>query len=444
MKYILPLFLFAIFSLPASALAYFGETVSSSDTFSAGTLAFTVSATTTTGTASDTFQFSIDNTGTHTPQYQLSAGSSTCTGTSIITSSSSDAFEGAHTAQISGTPASDCSFSVTVNAWQQGLTQGSGGFTASHTLTFTIDVTEQQTATSTIMLNEIYPNVDSNATSSLKKIEWVELYNPGNAAVDLAGYAISEMAGTNTIKHTIVSTCPTGNGKGTTASPYNSTNTVIPAHGLIVIQFCSENELNNNGDTVGLYNASSTLLDTKTFGSTDKGKSHSRIPDGGTWVDPEPSPGISNMETVTRSDLEAEGWTEEMIDAVLGTQNESSVETASSTATSTEMLDLAISTDPVASSTDAAVSRDTSTSTDDVGTPPSEEPETISTSPVDDQTTPADSNDSTVDNSSNSNDGGDDAAADSGVDTGSSSTSTDGGNTDTSSGSSDSGVTNAE
>jgi hypothetical protein len=94
--------------------------------------------------------------------------------------------------------------------------------------------------------------------------------------------------------------------------PLNGASTVIPAGGLLVVEFCgSASYLVDSGDTVKLYNASNNLIDAHTYPATNNGKSHARIPDGADWVDPTPTPGDKNY--ATQAELAAEGWSEKKI-----------------------------------------------------------------------------------------------------------------------------------
>lgn len=98
--------------------------------------------------------------------------------------------------------------------------------------------------------------------------------------------------------------------------PFGTTDTVIPVGGFLVVEFCgSASYLSDAGDTVQLYNAASAQVDAHAYPATTNGKSHARIPDGAAWVDPVPTPG--NKNTATRADLEAEGWSEDLINDTL-------------------------------------------------------------------------------------------------------------------------------
>ena len=163
-----------------------------------------------------------------------------------------------------------------------------------------------------IVLNEIYPRPLATSTQPLER-EWVELYNETAYPVDVLGWKVSEISGTSTENvYTIVAS-------GATASqmqPFGTTDTVIAPGGLLILQFGgASSRLNDVGDTVRLYTSLDTLLDSHTYPSTAAGKSHQRIPDGGIWVDPEPTPGQVNR--VSRQDLIDSGLSLEQIEEVV-------------------------------------------------------------------------------------------------------------------------------
>lgn len=140
--------------------------------------------------------------------------------------------------------------------------------------------------------------------------EWVELYNKGNAQKDLANWIFANSSATTTVKIS----------SGNTLSG----STIIGAAGSglewLVLLF-NESRLNNNGDTIFLYDNINHLLDFYSYASStdsdpdpdpdntpgdenildgnlagQEGKSFARIPDGvGNWIDPIPTPGGPNM-----------------------------------------------------------------------------------------------------------------------------------------------------
>jgi|GEM_PF-5278700 len=149
-----------------------------------------------------------------------------------------------------------------------------------------------------VVLNEIYPR----PSSGMK--EFVEIYNNGSTAVDVAGWKISELtASGSTTLHTIVAS----GASGSQMQPDEGT-TLIQPYGFITLKFGGSNSyFNDNGDTVGIRDLFDNLLDSHAYGSVGAGKALVRMPDGiGYWVDPEPTPGMPNM--VTLEDLRIAGF----------------------------------------------------------------------------------------------------------------------------------------
>ena len=198
-----------------------------------------------------------------------------------------------------------CQGEVKFWAWPQGQIYTGSGFFDEESLP--IDFTARM-----VVLNEIFANPASGA-SPPKDREYVELYNNGNASVDVLGWKISEMAGATETPHTIVATGATGS----QMQPFGIASTTIASHGMLVLQFGgSASHFNNSGDTVKFYDASNTLLDGHTYPNTAAGKAHVRFPDGlGYWVDPEPTPGEPNV--VTLEDLRAAGFDETTIAEII-------------------------------------------------------------------------------------------------------------------------------
>ncbi len=145
-----------------------------------------------------------------------------------------------------------------------------------------------EAAISGVVLNEILYNPVGDDSGSMPNGEWVELYNNSTADIDVNGWYI-----TNSVASTL------------TISASNSDNnlnlsdggeTVVPAGGRLVVYQSGSELMNNGGDTITLYNAVNSLIDTRTYTSGKaEGLSEARIPDGvGTWVDPIATPGTPN------------------------------------------------------------------------------------------------------------------------------------------------------
>ena len=108
-----------------------------------------------------------------------------------------------------------------------------------------------------ILINEISPSTDP---------EWIELYNDGDIAVDLAGFLLED-------------------GNSSHTDDLNLTGSIL-SKGYLVFTH-TEGWLNNNGDTIKLYNndSPSVIIDQHTYGSVDATHSIVRSPDGNeNWV----------------------------------------------------------------------------------------------------------------------------------------------------------------
>jgi len=213
-----------------------------------------------------------------------------------------------------------CVILATLETWQTEFNEPNTGFSSVGQATITLTAPDPIGAqeTTSVVLNELYPAVLSTTTEPLER-EWVELYNGTGGAVDVAGWRIDEFVGGSSTAarrpHTIVSSC-TSVSASDHMQPFGTTDTVIPVGGFLVVEFCgSASYLSDAGDTVQLYNAASAQVDAHAYPATTNGKSHARIPDGAAWVDPVPTPG--NKNTATRADLEAEGWSEDLINDTL-------------------------------------------------------------------------------------------------------------------------------
>lgn len=119
--------------------------------------------------------------------------------------------------------------------------------------------------------------------------EWVELFNNGDTAIDVHGWQLSEISGSTERFYTITGT-QTGSDMVRT---YSGSTLIFPNSWLVVLM--GTNRLNNDGDTVSLYDAGTNLQDSYTYQQAKEGMSDARIPDGvGPWIDPIPSPGLGN------------------------------------------------------------------------------------------------------------------------------------------------------
>ncbi len=402
------MFFFGVGFVPAAA--YFtAPAEATTNNFSAGTLSITAnpdkSNLAISSSFGDNFTFNTTNTGSVNEQYRIEAVPTNCkagfwnnlamtvtkgtvvydgfANSLLATSTTGGTWSVAinATSSFSAVQNETCDFVVNVTAWQNEFSDDvSGGFTATTTFSMTVTATEAvgPQTTSNVVLNEIYPNPDNSLSAPLER-EWVELYNGTETSIDVEGWSIGETAGSSSEQLHIISlsnTCQS-NSKIGFARPYNAASTNIPAGGRLLIEFCVSSRLNDSGDTVTLYNTSSTLLDSYTYTLTPKGKSIARIPDGSVWVDPVPTPGTPN--TATREELETAGWSQADIDAVLGREVEHlgeagepkfkflEADNGTSTATSTKKAsDTGTSTTATTTQPSTAVATTTATTTDDI------------------------------------------------------------------------------
>ncbi|MFZ6028553.1 MAG: lamin tail domain-containing protein [Chloroflexota bacterium] len=145
--------------------------------------------------------------------------------------------------------------------------------TATATRTPTATATGGTGGCATVKLNEILP-----ANQSVYTSDWIELYNPSAAAVNIGGCVIDDITGGGGAPYTI----PAG--------------TAIAAYGFWTLD--RANVFNNSGDTVNWIAADGvTVLDSFTYGSSAYDASWYRLPDGGTWqttTTSSPTKGSSN------------------------------------------------------------------------------------------------------------------------------------------------------
>jgi predicted extracellular nuclease len=120
-----------------------------------------------------------------------------------------------------------------------------------------------------LKMNEIYSRgVVNNA-------DWIEIYNPSGAPVDLAGYKIYDVGGQS----------------GTKPKREFPAGATVPANGFYVIttdSAYSVSDLSNfglssGGESVWLENPAGTIIDNVAFPAMGTTQTYGRIPDGGTW-----------------------------------------------------------------------------------------------------------------------------------------------------------------
>ena len=177
-----------------------------------------------------------------------------------------------------------CQANIIFSAWREEIDNPEeSGF-------FDIETLSLNLKAKTIVLNEVlaYPNPSHTYPSNR---EFIELKNNGNVPVDVAGWEVSEMTGGGVENKYTITTA----GGSYTASPYGGS-TIIPAGGWLVLLLSDGTGLNNDGDTIRLYDSSDNKLDEYSYKIAKYGESDARYLDGvGAWVDPIPTPGGQNI-----------------------------------------------------------------------------------------------------------------------------------------------------
>ncbi|MEK7669119.1 MAG: lamin tail domain-containing protein [Patescibacteria group bacterium] len=213
-----------------------------------------------------------------------------------------------------GAPTGTCNFKIIYTAWQTNFEESSSGFNDIDEMTGSITIGQVAPVVPDVVLNEFLPNPEGSGTDGnpMPDGEWVELYNNTDSPIDLSGYYLTDVDNTHRID---IESCRTNTG-GTT----------ILGHGFLVVyryvdSSCNSHNfsLNNDGDTVKLFNAGASIVDSYTY-TTDApdNKSYARIPDGtGGWVDPIPTPGGPNKieEVLAPSPSQGEGGGEVVVTA---------------------------------------------------------------------------------------------------------------------------------
>ena len=119
-----------------------------------------------------------------------------------------------------------------------------------------------------VLLNEIYPAPFPDTSDK----EFIELYNPGSAPVNLAGWKIDDILN--------------GGSAPVSLGPEN----ILPPGGFLVLH--EKVILNNAGDSVYLLDTQGNIVDSKSYTNARYGKSFGRLGAGGeNWVSTDPTPG---------------------------------------------------------------------------------------------------------------------------------------------------------
>lgn len=146
---------------------------------------------------------------------------------------------------------------------------------------------ETSAATEVVVINEFMAsNTSTIATEEGDYSDWIELYNPGDEDVDLAGWTITDDLSVPT-KHVLLSQ-------------------TVPAGGFLILWADDDEEelgtghlgfhLSVDGESIGLYREDGSASDTLEYDPQAEDLSSARVPDGSTnWViTDEPTPGESN------------------------------------------------------------------------------------------------------------------------------------------------------
>lgn len=176
-----------------------------------------------------------------------------------------------------------CQFYLDFKGWQDNLANYPIGFSDIERAFTHLMLRDEKT----IVLNEFLPN-PLGEDCELKGIEgeWVEIYNNSDEFVDLANWYIQDKGAVNTISIT-------------TSNTLNNSTIIGPkgsgSEWLVV--FMDGCVLDNDGDSVSLYNSDNKLIDSYCYcGPAPENKSYARWPDGtGPWYDPVPTPGGPNV-----------------------------------------------------------------------------------------------------------------------------------------------------
>jgi len=138
-----------------------------------------------------------------------------------------------------------------------------------------------------VVINEFIPDPEGDDNAPMPEGEWVELYNLGDAEVNVSGWVLYDSVDTNELYITPENT--------------NTGDTIVPANGWLVVYRDGDGDfsLNQDADEVRLYDgypvADSNLIDETSYASSTTGQSWARIPDGtGEWQEADPTPGETN------------------------------------------------------------------------------------------------------------------------------------------------------
>ena len=134
-----------------------------------------------------------------------------------------------------------------------------------------------------VIVNEVLPSpaADGNGDGTIdSNDEFIELHNPGNTPVSLAGWRLEDRSNSSPARRRFVL----------------DVEHLLPPGGFLVIWGRDSHiGLNDDGDRVELYDSGGRLVDGMEWNTrTERGKSLTRVPDGGNWQTRDPSPGRAN------------------------------------------------------------------------------------------------------------------------------------------------------
>ena len=149
----------------------------------------------------------------------------------------------------------------------------------------------------TILINEVYSRGDS------LNPDWIEIYNPTGAQLDLSGYKVYDSEGQS----------------GSKPKKEFPSGSIVPVNGFLVIvvddTLDSGFGLSSSGETVWLENSTGNVIDNVTFPALGLDSSYARNPNGSsTWVVLYPyTKGVSNgLDPVMMNELYSRGTLTEL------------------------------------------------------------------------------------------------------------------------------------
>ncbi|MDO8649217.1 MAG: lamin tail domain-containing protein [Candidatus Peregrinibacteria bacterium] len=151
---------------------------------------------------------------------------------------------------------------------KSGLWAGEGGENPDEELPLEI----QQNCEGTLILTEIFAHPSSSDTQG----EWIELYNPTDAPVDLSGWILDDLRGSGSKEHRLAE------------------HVVQPGGMNLIFQLESGLKLNDTGEEVSIISPCGDLMDTVKLPSVKEGIAYARSEDS--WcLTQSPTPGADNV-----------------------------------------------------------------------------------------------------------------------------------------------------